>query len=374
MDRIIAILGAAGIGYFSLWFLKYAFYMLTQTAEGHAEVPLFTDNLIRPFEDFRPIKLIVIIVSHITILGNIIAFNTTLGYLYSLVILFFFPAIISELAMENNFLKTFNPYELLKIIKSSGGWYWVSFAFYCVVTLLVINIYKSELGLFLSVFITLYFLMVSFHVIGLTLYTRRNKLGYATVYSPEQTQHEISENKQRSYHRVATNVYSQYRQPSTIGYLKRELSNESIESYDWFLNEIMSWDIKPKFKRQFVQLYCEQLCEKDLPVKALSEYMSYLKQDAEFTIEDTATLFCLLKTAVQRNQFQVIIQISNVLLKNSNDPILYKETLVLLIKYFTENQQNDQQATKLMNHLIKKFPEMKQDKLIQEYTFVLNTP
>lgn len=373
MDILIAVLGACGLGYFSLWFLKYSFYMLTQTAEGYADVPLFTDNLIRPFEDFRPIKLIIVIISHITILSTVFIIDITLGYFYLALLLFLLPAIISEIAMENSLIKTFDPNVLFDIIKSSGIWYWLSFTFYCLTTFLVINIYETELGLFISVFVSLYALMVSFHVIGLTLYTQRHIMGFATVHSPEQAQQELDDNKQLDYQRFATTIYGQYRQASAIKYLEKKLADEPNDAYDWFLTEIMSWEIKPKFKHRFIQLYCRHFCEIGNNIKALKQYIHYSKTDTDFTIEDRTTQYCLLTAAIQKNHNIGILTLSKSLLHDNKELTYYRETLVILIKYFTETRPNDRQASKLLRHLLTKFPEMRNDKLIQQYELVLNT-
>ena len=373
MDIMIAVVSACGIGYFSLWFLKYSFYILTHTAEGYDAVPLFTDNLIRPFEDFRPIKLIIIFIVHITIYNNILSFDLTLGYFYIAMVLFLLPAIISELAMENSLIKTFNPNVLVEIIKFSGIWYWASFTFYCLATLLVTNIYKTDFGLFISVFIALYSLMVSFRIIGLTLYKQRKKMGYATVHSPEQTQQALDDDRYHTYQHLLTNIYAQHRKPSTIDFLEKQLLDEPHDAYDWFLNEIMSWDIKPKFRRLFVQLYCRHFCENGDKVKAFNQYVDYSNVDIGFMIEDRATQYCLLTTAIQKNHNTGILTLSKSLLHDNKEKTFYKETLITLIKYFTETRPNDRQASTLLRHLVTKFPEMRSDKLIQQYEFVLNT-
>ena len=234
MGAIMALVVIFGLSMFSLWFIKYAFSITVHTAEGYPEPPIFSDSYMRPFEDYRPFKLGIILLVHIMIISILFVIYTPLYYIYGLLVMMFLPAIISELAMENKFFQTFDIAILFDIVKASGKLYWLSFGFYVVIFVLLLLVYKSDIWLFFSVCITLYLILVTFHVIGLTLYTQRESLGYATAYSPEKIQQGINELKLKKYQRILDNVYAQHRQPTVLAYLERELSDETIEAYEWF--------------------------------------------------------------------------------------------------------------------------------------------
>lgn len=369
----IALLGSVGLGYFTLWFFKYAFYMLEQTSVGNADTPPITDDITRPFEDFRPIKLMFILIAHFMIVVNIFILSDVIAYLYALVVLIFLPAIISILVIENKLFKTFDFNILLNFITLSGRWYWESFSLTISLTLLTIVLHISGIGMFLTVFISLYFTMVVFHVVGLILYTQRKELGYVTVNSPEQTEKYLNDVKLKQNQRLAINIYAQHRQTTTICYLKEQLEGEPIEVYNWFKLEILSWNIKPKFRQEFMALYYAHLCKVGEIKSALYEYTAYIKTDPYFKNNNHDLQFILLKAAIKYNEAAYIAPLSKSLLTNNTNKTQYKAVLIDLLTYFTQTHPNDYQASKILRLLVKRFPDMQNEKLIQEYQFVLNS-
>lgn len=371
MGALMAIIVASGLSIFFLWYMKYAFSILIHTAEGYTETPIFGDSYIRPFEDYRPFKFGVILLVHIFVMSTFYIIYSPLYYLYGVLVLAFLPAIISQLAMENKLFKTFNIKVLFEIIKASGEIYWLSFSFYLVTFALIFTVYRSDIWLFFAVFITLYFIFVSFHVIGLTLYTRREQMGYATTYSPEQVQKEIDDEKLKKYQRISGNVYSQHRQPTSLLYLERELINEPTEVYEWFYNEIMTWKIKPKFKRLFIQLYCRKLCESGEGIKALELVTHNMNTDNELIIDDNPTCSCILKEAIQAKDIQSINTFSSILLKDKNDLEYRKKTLMVMLHYYIEVNVDNDMAHELLTTLTTEFPEIHSNKMIEQYRAVL---
>ena len=372
MGVIMALIVIFGLSMFSLWFIKYAFSITKHTAEGYPESPIFSDSYIRPFEDYRPFKFGVILLVHIMIMSVLFVIYVPLFYIYGLLVLMFLPAIISELAMENKLFKTFDIEVLIDIVKASGKLYWVSFLFYVVIIVLLLLVYKSDLWLFFSICITLYLILVSFHVIGMTIYTRRESLGYITTYSPEKIQQENDNEKLKKHHRILDNVYSQHRQPSVLSYLERELINEPIETYEWFYNEIRSWDIKPKFKRLFIQLYCRKLCEADKSIDVLELIFKTMASDKEFSIDDNPTRLCILQAAIRKKDKTVIHSYSDLLLNDNDDLECRKKTFISLLQYHVEVDADDSKAQELLSMLTNEYPEMNDDKLIVQYRKVLN--
>jgi len=371
LGPIAAVIVIFGLAMSSIWFTKYAFSILIHTAEGYAEVPEFGDSIIKPLDDFRPGKLLIVLFSHVMLLGSILSFDLILGYAYALVLLFFMPAIISVLGMENKLVQTFNVNELVRIIKCSGTSYWISFGFYCATTFLLMNVYESEVSLFFAVFITLYLILVSFHVIGLTLYTRRHEMGFATVHSPEQDADDFENGKLKLYQNIATNIYSRHRQPSTIHYLEEQLKEEPIDAYEWFYDEVMPWEIKPKFKRLFLQLYWRKLCEKGQFKKVHDSYIEHTEHDTDFSIEDSATRLWLLNAAIHVTDRDLIDNLSTALLQDTKDTDTHRQTVLVLLNYYIELQPDDTKAKTYLQLLDKHYPEMKDDKSIEAYRKVL---
>lgn len=372
LGPIMAVLVVFGLGMFSLWFTKYAFSILTDTAEGQVEIPVFSDAFLRAFENYRPAKMLIILISHIVIMGQILSFDLLLGYLYGVLVLVLLPAIISVLAMENKLINTFNPNILVSVISMSGKYYWYCLSFFFIATVFVITLFLSDIAQFISVVITLYLILVSFHIIGVMLYLRRNEMGYATVHSPEQDSNDINEDKLKQYQRIATNVYSRYRQPTALPYLENQLKHDPIDAYRWFYTEIVSWDIKPKFKRLFLNLYLSKLCKSKNSKEACMTYLTWLTLDPEFEIEDNRVSLCLLNHAISLNDTSLINGFSSTLLTNTQDKDSHQKTLLTLLKYYTEINIDDTQSQTLLNQMIEHHPSLINDERIVFYRTMLS--
>lgn len=371
MDIILAVIIVTGLSMFTLWYTKYAFSILIHTAEGYSETPDFGDNIIRPLEDFRPAKLIIVLLIHTMILGNIFVIDLMLGYFYAIILFVYLPAIISILAMENNLLQAFNINEITEVIKRSGKGYWLSFAFYCVTALTLQYVYDSEFGLFIAVVITLYLILVSFHMIGLTLYLHRKEIGYATVHSPEQDADDTDGEKIKQYERIATNIYSRYRQPSALPYLIEQLKHENVAAYDWFFDEIMSWEIKPKFKRAFMEVYLRKLCGVDLLKQTSERYTTYMVLDPDFIIDNNETRLCMLRMALSQRDKSLITIFSHVLLADKSDKGTHQKTILLLLHYYLEQQANDKKAHQLLTLIDKYHPDLIDNETVVSYRAIL---
>ena len=372
-DIFLAIVTVTGFSMFTLWFIKYAFLILRHTAEGYPTTPAFGDAIIRPMEDFRPAKLIIVIAIHFMIITELFIINSALGYSYGIMLIIILPAIVSSLAMENRLAQLFNIKELTSIIVRSGNSYWFSFVLYCLIGLLLNVVYKSDLAIYLAVSITLYLTLVSFHVIGLSLYRQRKELGYVTACSPEQKIDTNTEERLKRYQVLATNVYSRYRQPSALHYLVEQLKCESFESYEWFYHEIMTWEIKPKFKRSFVEAYICKLNKDNLTRNTINLFNKYLSLDQDFEIVTNATRLCLLESALKEQNSVIIEQYSTPLLNNKEDSVSHKKTLMLLLKYYVEQQPNDYKANQLLNTVITTHPDLMSNEVLIKYKNVLRS-
>ncbi len=166
-------------------------------------------------------------------------------------------------------------------------------------------------------------------------------------------------------------MYSRYRQPSALPYLIEQLKSEPTESYAWFYDEIMTWEIKPKFKRAFVEAYLCQLNKDNKSSKVIELYDSYLLLDHTFTLESNITRSCVLTAATKENKTDLIEQYSILLLNNQEDKESHKNTLLFLLKYYIEQQPNDNKAKQLLAIVFKIYPELDSNDEILKYKNIL---
>lgn len=273
-NLFLLIISSAATGLFSLWFLKYLFMMMTQTAIGDPVCPVLNHTLIRPFEDLRHLKLLLLLLGHITLMAALAEFSPALGLVYLAGFVALLPAMILVLGGDNSLLKTAHLPLLWQIVKNSGALYWLVFGFYLACAGFILYLFERGTTLFLVVIAVLYLLMVAFHLLGVILYTRREELGYQAHFTPEREQ-------QRKHHlQVADMLYRQQCRPAALASADKLLASESIEVYDFLLDEILTWD-NPRFLLRYIEHYLAVYLDSTQFLKGLSRYESLLNDYPE---------------------------------------------------------------------------------------------
>lgn len=168
-----------------IFFLRYAYFALEQTAKGYMETPSFSIDILLNQLDL-PLKQILIIVAAI-------AFNFTVYDLFGLGALSFTlvftivasPASVMVLATEYSFFKAFNPIIIGRLITRIGKPYFILCAF---LSLLLISS-EVSFSLLTSIiptkylwpgyfFINMYFILIMYNMMGYVIFQYHEKLEF----------------------------------------------------------------------------------------------------------------------------------------------------------------------------------------------------
>lgn len=169
----------------SVVFYKYAFVILEDTAQGYLKPrpitgSVITDELELPFK-----QLLLIIVLGVLNYQVLVNFGGGPFVLIALSSVAIFPAAIMVLAVEHSFFKAVNPLMLLVTIKRIGPSYFIM-CFFLVLLLsggaiasdLLLKVLPQSLWFASSNFISMYFILIMYNMMGYVIYQYHEQLGH----------------------------------------------------------------------------------------------------------------------------------------------------------------------------------------------------
>jgi pentatricopeptide repeat protein len=178
------VLGLFGSLFLQIWMLKYCYVLVEHIADGAAEPPVMSTDMLSVFES-RPwvqLGLIALGAWGCYLLGG------TAGLVLGLVLILLLPASIAVLGIGEPVYQAINPLTLLRLVRGLGPYY--------VAILVSIVVYAGLLALLdrlqvwsLLIHAAILLCEISFFsLIGGCLYQRRKQIGFEPSRSPERTE------------------------------------------------------------------------------------------------------------------------------------------------------------------------------------------
>ena len=166
-------------------FVKYAYVVLEQSAQGYLRPKSFsindvTDELELPFKQL--LVIFVMYSANAFVLENLGPGVFAITILLSVLS---FPASVMVLAVEHRFFSAFNPVVVMATIKRIGLAYFILCVFLGLllsgswfVMDMMADILPSSLALPTANFVSMYFSLIMFHMMGYVIYQYHENLGY----------------------------------------------------------------------------------------------------------------------------------------------------------------------------------------------------
>lgn len=172
----------------NLVFLKYAFVILEDTADGYLKPRPITSEVIAQ-ELELPIKQLFLIFFIGTINFKVLEyFGFGPFVLIALLSITLFPAAIMVLAVEHSFFRAVNPLMLLVTIKRIGPSYFILCVFLLLLlsggglaSELLVNVLPQKLWFASSNFISMYFTLIMYNMMGYVIYQYHEQLGHSVT-------------------------------------------------------------------------------------------------------------------------------------------------------------------------------------------------
>jgi hypothetical protein len=167
--------------------LKYGYVILKQTAEGNLSIPTVSANDLSKGNKL-PFQQILVFLLMLFIVERAFSIGFGIGVIAFLFILLTLPASVMVIALEENIFKAINPLILSTIIVRIGGAYFVFYAFLLlffvgsgIIEGLLAPFLPTPLLIIGAVFISSYFTLIMFNLMGYVIYQYHEALGFEGV-------------------------------------------------------------------------------------------------------------------------------------------------------------------------------------------------
>jgi hypothetical protein len=150
------------------------------------------------------------------------------------------------LGIQNGFFQSLNPVALMRFIQRTGLTYLAMMVIMASGIVLLNLLYKSEIGLFIAIFINLYSLVLIFYWIGRIIYLKREKLDFRPDKSPERGAEKVAGELLLYRKKRLARVFKERRRENVLLILLAyiEVEEDRLSAHAWYHAEMKQWKNK----------------------------------------------------------------------------------------------------------------------------------
>ncbi len=388
----IAALGNTLFGIFAvatsaLIFMKYAYVVLEDTSHGYLlprafSSEMITENLELPFKHVLNIFLIIAL----NYMVYDFARQQDMAFIFQISLsltIFFLPASIMVLAVKHSFTSAFNPLLHIHIVKNIGVAYILLYIFVLMMlssaaaSIYYIQPFLPE-GFKLSVylFITMYFLLGIFNMLGYVLYQYHEKIGFGVAVDIASSQidyNDTSTFKLREPAMVDVEILVQEgNYKKAINSLESKIKLEPSDMhargyYQKLLHVLGETDAARKHCANFVE---RLLAEKKI-TQAMNIFSACHKEDSDVTLTKPAQRLELASLYVNNAKYRLAMHLLNNLHKDHPSYSEIPRAYLLVAKMITDQFNQDAKAINILHFVLANYPQNKGIAEVRKYLNVL---
>jgi tetratricopeptide (TPR) repeat protein len=355
-----------------LWLivLKYSFESLKATARGDLTPPKISSETIS--QDMQQVlKQYVMYVAIFFAFGWLsVVVGPILGVIFLLAILFFMPAMIILLVTTGSLLHALNPLIFVPLVTRIGWGYLLMYFFLfllgtapAIAGEYIMQFFPVDLHLLLFSFAKSYYTIVSYHLMGYVILQYHEQVGYQVDFE------DFKDPAQESFRPAAadpdaavlnevTPLIQEGKLDEAIALIKEMTATAGITG----LNLSERYFTLLKMRKRTPALlaygidYLELLASHSEKAKALEVYDHCRALDANFLPTD-ASLFKLGGWLNETGKTKEAVETYNRLVKAYPDSPLLPKAYFRAAQIFNDRLMNPERARKILNGLLKKYPE-----------------
>ena len=286
------------------WYFKYAYILFDHTVRGFDEPPTLAIEMVNPVNEQRPLGQVVILgLIYFAVKQAQQYLGVPAAFALAGVCLFFLPASVAVLGLENNILKAAYPVEWFRLVH---GLRWLYGA-----VILVIFGYALGLGVLwklnvpipVEIAAGMFALLSVFSFLGGALYERRDELGIETWVSPERTEALKDKEILREHDKLVLDAYGLMRANSHVKswqvlaeWLKSR--GNTPEDYRWLCERTVTWD-DPRYITRLTEELVARLLMLKRSGEALDAVAKRLILDPSFRPKSAADTLSIAQLAYQ---------------------------------------------------------------------------
>jgi hypothetical protein len=288
------------------WFSKYSFVLMDHAAEGAAEPPVLSVEMVNPLSEQRPLILLLMVIGLFYAAnwaGHWIGDRGALGLLFAAGAIL--PAVVAVQGATNTVVQSLNPRRVLGLIVRLRGDYLVILGFIALVWLFARFVLESAIGgalpLVVQVALIMYAWLAVFALIGGVLFERRVDIGLDDVHTPESLDAGDDGPDERTRDKEIDRIYAEWRGGAHANAWNTVLglvgkSSDPLAELRWLYQRAAQWPDGRLAERLARELLPRLLAQRSTG-EALDLVRERLKKDARFRPAGSADLLTLVQLA-----------------------------------------------------------------------------
>ncbi len=363
--------------FLALWFVffRYAMTVLVQSARGEFDPDKPAMNIDR--DDYRPLKqagYLVIVIA----LGMYIGINLSplLALMFVLGASLALPAAIIVIAIEDSLAEALNPMRLISVMTGIGWPYLLLSLFLLLLQggdAAIFNLIGARLPLLvkapLVTFVTMYFLLVMYNMMGYVVYQYHEALGYAVYKSFDE------QNADPAMSPVDREIAQKVADGDIQGAVAGQLRDIGYDTNNLVKNQ--------KLHKLYLMLgdagktlpHAQQLIGLQAStgkVDAAYETLTKMREiSADFAVAEPSAMLPLAEVAKRRRNAALALELLGVLIKKHPRHGDLPGAYLLSAKVLAEDRRDDVEAMRVLTELISYFPNAPQAAEAKTYLSVL---
>ncbi len=348
--------------------LKYAFATLTTTAQGGLKAPAVSWQLIN--QDVLPVFKQYVVFFIIGVLIGLVFGNmgVVTGYTFMIIMALIMPVIIMLLVATDSILHALNPMLFIPVITRIGWpylllYFFLTFLFSAPAILLSHlppNLLPMQVWIFFYLFLTQYYTLISYHLMGYVLLQFHDEIGYSVDYDffienrggkkkmPLTPVEEIKNSlavliktgrHQEAIERLAPHIHEE--NPDT------ELSEKFLQ--------LLKMNGEQERAARYALRHFELLVENKKKQKALDLFSEIKKIDSGKPAPES--VFTTASWYQDRNEFKQAMETYVYFLKQFKNHPLQPETYFNLATLLHERGNNSAKAKQILSAIVKHYPQ-----------------
>jgi hypothetical protein len=304
------------------WFSKYSFVLMDHVAEGAAEPPVLSIEMVNPLTEQRPMILLLMAIG---LFYATDAASYWVGHSGALVLMvavgLILPAVVAVQGATGTVVQSLNPRRVLGLIVRLRGDYLLILGFIALVWLFSRFVVESSIGaalpLVLRIALLMYAWLATFALIGGVLFERRFDIGLDDVNTPESWDPGEGDDApdERTRDRDIDRIYAQWRGGAHANAWNTVLglvgkSSDPIAELRWLYQRAAQWPDGRLADRLARELLPRLLAQRSTG-EALDLVRERLRKDPRFRPVGSAellTLVHLARTAGDRATARLLLQ------------------------------------------------------------------
>lgn len=364
-----------------LVYLKYAHSVLIETAHGYLKPSQLSSD--RLFENgLIVVKLITVFLAFYLIEWAVLDLMDMTGYYIAAIITAVAtPAAIMVLAMEDDLFQALNPAKLVAVITRIGMPYFIMFVLFYLLTMakgtllaLLHQYIDPSLSLAVYSFITMYFYLMMFNMMGYILYQYHEELGFSVdIAAHEQEQASPQESTTSSPELRAIEILvHEGRHEQALKELQQLIKTNpsDIEARDRLL-KLVRMTGQELIHTEQAQDYISYLLGENKIAYAAKAFEAAYEFDKQFRPSKPVERLDVAKYLRQNNQGKLAMAMLHNLHRDFPSFDRVPEAYLIVAQLLAEKFNDDQRAIQVLEFILKNYPSHQLRNEVEEYLKII---